>query len=156
MRSRATQQGIPPARSSGASLSLSWWQRSVFGFMVLLGLFGFLFGPQMLDEYYLSQNAQPTKAQVVSKTPGHGWIEYEYRIDGNRYKGQTSAATTGKSFEKIEVGDPLIVLFDPTHPSISGTTETRAALTSTAPFLAAITIIVGALFLMYVRHRSRD
>ena len=129
------------------------WQRDLFGVLVIVMLLGLIGGRQVRDEYLLSQHAQPTIATVVSKSSGHGWIEYEYVVDGVTYSGNTPADATGKPFDKVVVGDTLVVNFDPTHPAVSGTTETRGAVRSTVPFLAMV--FVGALVVVGIRQLKR-
>ena|SRR6516225_5309938 len=93
--------------------------------------------PQFYDEYSLSRHAQEIEATVVSKHSGHGWIEYSYVVQGRTYEGRTPSESAGKPFDKVSIGDKLTVRFDPTHPGVSGTPETRDVMESTSRFLLA-------------------
>jgi Protein of unknown function (DUF3592) len=145
---RTTQQGVPRQRSVGVFRSS--WQKDV---LVVAGIalsLVLVSARQIRDEYFLSARAQPTEATVISKTSGHGWIEYEYFFNGRRYEGRTPADATGRPFDKVGRGDKLVVNFDPLHPGVSGTAGTREALTSTAPFL--VLLLIGASAVVFVRQ----
>lgn len=75
---------------------------------------------------------------MISKSGGHGWIEYEYRVEGFVYTGRTPATATGKGFDEVMIGDKLRISFDRTDPGVSGTTETRDVVRDTAPFIVAV------------------
>jgi Protein of unknown function (DUF3592) len=101
---------------------------------------------QIYAEYLLSRHSQPVEATVISKSSGHGWIEYSYVVAGHTYEGSTPAISVGRPFEKVSVGDRLTVRFDPTSPGVSGTPETQEAVTATLPFVlfgfAGLTAVV--------------
>lgn len=130
------------------------WQKEVLGVMAWFLLIALLGWRQLRDEYLLSLNARTTIATVISKKSGHGYIEYEYLVDGKRYEGRTPYATTGKPFEQVEIGDKLDVLFSPTHPSASGTAESKEAVTSSMAFI--VSVILVASFWVLARHRARQ
>jgi hypothetical protein len=110
---------------------------------------------QFRAEYLLSNRAQPVEATVISKHSGHGWIEYSYVVAGHTYEGSTPATSTGRSFERVSVGDKLTVQFDPANPGVSGTPETREATTSTVPFFFfAIAMFTGIVFLRNALRKS--
>jgi hypothetical protein len=109
---------------------------------------------QTYHEYRLSRHSQRTEANVVSRQGGHGWIEYEYTVDGHTYTGSTPATATGKGFDEVRIGDKLSVFFDPTDPGVSGTAETRDIPRDTIPWLAAILIIGSGL--AFLRHALRE
>jgi hypothetical protein len=96
----------------------------------------------MYHEYLLTRQSQEIEATVVSKYSGHGWVEYQYVVNGHTYDGKTPATSTGRDFDDVSLGDKVIVHFDPTHPGVSGTAETHNAVTSTAPFLLAALVLL--------------
>ena len=123
----------------------------VFGAVVVLCAIG---ARQAYDEYRLSRHSQSTEATVTSKRGGHGWIEYEYTVQGRAYTGTTPATATGKGFDEVVIGDKLRISFDPTDPKVSGTTETRSVVRETAPFIIAVLIIGSGL--AYLRSALRE
>jgi len=141
-------------RPAGAFFNQPSWQKDLLGVLTLVIVLCLVSGLQLRDEYLLSRHAQSTVATVISKKSGHAWIEYEYVVAGIKYVGRTPSTTTGKPFDKVVIGDNLVVHFDPTHPSVSGTPETRDAITSTIPFLALL--LLGALGAIGIRHLQRQ
>jgi hypothetical protein len=118
-------------------------------FLVLAGL-GF---HQVRDEYLLLKHSRKTVATVVSKYSGHGWIEFQYEVAGHIYQGKTPAVSLGKGFDQVAIGDRFVVRFDPTHPDVSGTAETKDAIISTIWFVFGIASVVTAI--IFIRHLMR-
>jgi hypothetical protein len=71
-------------------------RRDLLGVLLAVILFSFFGARQAYDEYRLSRHSQSTDATVTSKRGGHGWIEYEYAVQGRVYRGSTPATATGK------------------------------------------------------------
>jgi hypothetical protein len=101
--------------------------------------------PQVYHEYLLAQHSQEVVATVVSKNSGHGWVEYEYVVDGKAYGGSIPATSTGRGFDEVHVGDKVTVQFDPTNPAVSGTAETRSAISSTGPLALFAVVLLTVL-----------
>ena len=108
---------------------------------------------QIRSEVLLSRHAQETQATVVSKQ-SHAWVGYTYIVAGITYEGSTPSTATGKSIDKVELGDKFTVKFDPSNPDVSGTTETREAIVSTVPFL--VLVLVVAVGIVFVRNAVRQ
>jgi hypothetical protein len=128
-------------------------RRDLLGVLVIAVVLGCIGGPQAYHEYLLSRHSQSTEATVVSKYSGHGWIEYQYAVGGHTYEGRTPADSTGRAFDQVKIGDNLVIRFDPTNPTVSGTPETRDAVVSTAPWLGAVVFGLGVV--AYIRYLGR-
>ena len=115
----------------------------VFGVLVvMLGLAARQFRTELL----LSRHAQEVQATVVAKQ-SHAWIGYAYQVNGTTYEGSTPASATGKAIDRVQLGDTFTVMFDPTNPGVSGTSETHEVVTSTIPFiLFAFVVAVAIVF----------
>jgi hypothetical protein len=147
MRTRRTQQRTPTQRPLGS------WRKDALVVIAIALVLVLIGGRQFRDEYFLSQRSQPTEATVISKISGHGVIEYEYFVNGSRYEGTTPATSTGKPFDKVAIGDKFVVNFDPLHPGVSGTIDTRKIVMSTGPLLLLVVIVASAI--VFFRHRWR-
>lgn len=110
--------------------------------------------PQVYHEYLLAQHSQEIVATVVSKDSGHGWVEYKYVVDGKVYEGSTPATSTGREFNEVHVGDKVSVQFDPTNPGVSGTAETRSAISSTGPLVLFAVVLLAILAYRHTYVRS--
>jgi len=103
---------------------------------------------QVRSELLLSRHAQEGRATVVSKQ-SHAWVGYTYVVNSVTYEGSAPAPA---AVDHVNLGDKFPIVFDPTHPDVSGTAETREVVLSTVPFLLLATIVaVGIVFVRNYR-----
>ena len=96
----------------------------------------------------LARDGVEIKGIVVAKEPeNHRSIRYSYLVGERTYSGIGSAGGDNPQFEHLNVGDRVIVFFNPANPeeSILGNAESQAgSITAGVLFLA----IVGPAFSM--------
>ncbi|MDQ3821174.1 MAG: DUF3592 domain-containing protein [Acidobacteriota bacterium] len=69
-------------------------------------------------KYYKLSNAGITiPARVTAKEPdNHQFIRYAYIVNGQSYEGEGSAGYGNPSFNNINIGQQIMVVYDPTDP----------------------------------------
>ena len=119
--------------------------------LVVLGISGALLAlsaRQVRSEFLLSRHAQEVQATVVSKQ-SHAWVGYTYVVNGATYEGSAPAPVP---IDHVNLGDRFPIVFDPTHPDVSGTAQMRDGVASTVPFILLATVVaVGIVFVRNYR-----
>ena len=109
----------------------------------------FLVGGLNLPKYWtLAERGINTEGVVIAKEPAnHRLVRYTYSIDQSSYFGSDQVG----DFERLKIGDPVTVSYDPLNPSMSLLGDPRQRLTNELVSVGAVailfpTIIVGLLY----------
>lgn len=87
---------------------------------------GYGSGSYVLDPAHLEYMTKESKGvygQVVTKEPeNHATVRYTYSVAGVEYTGSGGAGADNPDFDQLQIGDHVIVYYDPAHPeeSVSG------------------------------------
>jgi hypothetical protein len=126
-------------------------------------LLGFIVGRHNLPKYRpLAQRGVATHGVVSAKEPmNHETIRYNYEVEGVAYSGSSSHTGRGNpEFDRLGVGDSVLVFYDPLSPSVSVLGDAKQLLWDeevSVGMVAVIfpTIIVGILYVKGVLPRYR-
>jgi predicted enzyme related to lactoylglutathione lyase len=141
---------IPAPDENTSSLS------RVFG--VLLGLAFLILNTWTFREHYLLKHeAVPTQGQVIRtavqrRKGGISYtIDYAFDAGGRHFEG--SGQTSRSAYERLQPGGPIALLYVPSSPSISETTEMSH--NNTSLFLSGVLGFPASLFILFLNLRPQ-
>ena len=81
--------------------------------------------------------------RVVKLLPKiHETVRYEYRVGGEVIEGQMQSWLPNQPLEKLRVGDPLVIYYDPQHPAESVLGDPKPMLQNETVSVAAASILM--------------
>ncbi|MCB2081117.1 MAG: hypothetical protein H6908_03080 [Hyphomicrobiales bacterium] len=91
----------------------------------------------------------------VSKTLGAYVVEYDFELNGMRYKNMTKAVIHNLEIPPPEIGQLLSVTYDPLQPKINYDTEALDKMIEKykMPSVSRIILLAGLIFLVIVVNR---
>jgi hypothetical protein len=89
--------------------------------LALSFILGFIVGRSNLQKYLpLARRGVATHGVVSAKEPtNHRTIHYTYEVEGQSYGGSGHAGNGNPEFDRLRVGDRVLVYYDPPSPSVS-------------------------------------
>jgi hypothetical protein len=91
------------------------------GFLIFASLYNLL-GIRNLSRYErLSEYGKQAKiATVLAKEPqNHQFIKYQYQVGSDSFQGVGRTGNVNPSFDRLKIGDSVIVFYDPDTPNNS-------------------------------------
>jgi hypothetical protein len=110
---------------------------------------------------HLIRNGVREQATAVKLTPEfHNTVRYEYQVGAIKFEGQSQSWLPNPPVEKIKVGEPLVIYYDPLNPSRSVLGDPKPMLTNELisvgmVVLAVPTVIVFRLMQYQRRKHSK-
>lgn len=97
---------------------------AIFFFIwLILSIIGFGVGSLVFNQNSLQQFTDkgiPIYGKVIATEPeNHQLIQYEYVIAGNQYTGAGNAGRGNPNFDQIQIGQQVVVFYDPKSPENS-------------------------------------
>ncbi len=91
-----------------------WLTLSAVGY----GIGQFVFSPTRLE--YMTKDGEGIYGRVVAKEEeNHGIIRYSYNVGGTEHTGAGFSRNGNPDFDDIQIGDRVIVYYDPANPERS-------------------------------------
>jgi hypothetical protein len=92
----------------------AWLLLSAVGY----GIGFYVFDPGHLD--HMAKNGEGVWGRVTSKEPeNHATVRYSYVVNDKEYVGAGHAGDENPEFDKIQIGDRVVVYYDPDNPAES-------------------------------------
>lgn len=128
-----------------------------FGIWLILVIIGFIAGIIITDglqHYRLMSRGVEIQGRVTDKEPKqHNHVHYSYTVEKQTYNKIGMASRSNPPFEKIKIGDPLIVYYDPDEPSVSCSGNPESYFQDSVIGVAFLTVIfpLFAMFSLYIK-----
>ena len=100
----------------------------------------------------LARHGVATAGRVENKEPeNHNSIRYSYSVNGNHYSGPGSAGGENPSFDQLQIGDRVKVMYDSRDPaqSILGSAQSQARSINTGILFLTVLGPVSLIFALY-------
>lgn len=69
---------------------------------------------------FFEEHGETVYGNVASKEEqNHQLIHYTYEVDGTKYSGEGRAGAGNPTFNELDIGESVVVFYDPTVPSMS-------------------------------------
>jgi Protein of unknown function (DUF3592) len=127
------------------------------GFFLLIAIVFNGFGKGWVDSYRLAHDGRQIAATVVKLEPdNHAGCEYSYSVDGRTHTHSIPGCP-----DNPQVGDHIVVTYDPSHPSDStlgspsGQLRTQALIAILVPTVFAALIGRRGIVALLQRRRNR-
>ncbi|MGH9948982.1 MAG: hypothetical protein ACRD6X_17565 [Pyrinomonadaceae bacterium] len=140
----------------------------LFIIWVVLTVFAFFVGRQIFDSsdlQYYAYKGEPIYGTVINKdAENHQLIYYTYEVNGISYSGHGRAGAGNPLFNKINIGERVVIFFDPASPgnSLLGYPQYDLALNQQLIWAVTVTlpiipvIALAFLFFALARKQSND